>query len=526
VRLRQIAQRPARQSIRVLFPEDGTAVDQRSWTLTSADPSWLTLSLDPRGYGDAATIAGNGPRTVYLVTVANNTGNLRSTVLYLDGDPSDIVATVGQNLGVEQTPGAGDLPLAGGPYTYVGAFWRHDQVGERIIRFSPDAANRGAWSARVIWMDSRWSEDDGVVLGEGGSRGLTVGKDNLSAYDADAENFPVAGDATFINGVTDAINPEIVFRIGLKSPYNPTVTHQVRYAVVQVTYGGKKQKLFLRQGEYDDYLMAPSDPATSGGITTRTKAVKFSPYNLTASRFYAPVDVSGTVPAVNRGEFTEFPTQGGAFFQWAATSSNPEGRRVAWPAIGDAVNWSSSYSTSYWNPIAWVYETCPPGYRRPTDGSTSAAENALNISASEIRQSLWSQPQTGSFSYDKTNNIWGYYADGYFDRRPLINTAWATLSAVNYNSNDVGYIGTLFYNPLTDSDHYNASLFFPAGGWRDTGLSGNLNGAGRGGHYWTASASSTDRAWVLWIRNDWYVGMYEDQKSYALYIRCVRNTPT
>jgi hypothetical protein len=91
----------------------------------------------------------------------------------------------------------------------------------------------------------------------------------------------------------------------------------------------------------------------------------------------------------------------------------------------------------------------------------------------------------------------------------------------------VGYIGTLFYNPATDSDHYNASLFFPAGGWRDTGLSGGLNGSGRGGHYWTTSASSltAERAWVLWIRNDWYVGMYEDQKSYALYIRCVRSAP-
>jgi hypothetical protein len=521
VRLRQIAQRPARQSIQVLFPEDGTAVGQRPWTLTSADPSWLTLSLDPRGYGDAATIAGNGPRTVYLVSMANGTGNLRSTELYLDGDPSDIVATVGQNLTVEQIAGAGDLPPSGGPYTYVGAFWRHDQIGERVIRFTPDPGNRGAWSAEVVWMDSRWSEDDGVVLAAGGSRGSTVGTDELSVWDADAEHFPVAGDATFINGMTDAANPEVVFRIGLKSAYNPTVAHQVRYAVVMVTYGTKKQKLFLRQGEYDDYLMTRSDPVATGGIASRTKVVKFSPYNLTAATLYAPADVSGTVPAVNPGRFTEFPTQGGVFFQWAST--DPDRQRMAWPIIGTATNWNASYSTDYWNTLAPAHETCPPGYRRPTDGSTTAAEYATSISNSEIRQSLWWQPQTGSFGSDKTNNIWGYYADGYFDRHPLVTTPWATLSAVNDNSREVGYIGTLFYNPVTESDHYNASLFFPAGGWRDAG--GALTGSGRGGHYWTTSTRSADNAWILWIRNDWYVGMWEDQKSYGLYVRCVRNAP-
>jgi hypothetical protein len=519
LRIPQTDQTPVKESIEVLFPENGTAGNQRPWTLTSSSPSWLTLSLSPNGQNAAATVSGDGPARVYLVSRANNTGRFRTATLYGGNDPTDIMATVSQNLKVEHISGSGTAPV--GFTTYVGAFWRHNQIGERVIRLTNaglTATNQGAWSAEVAWMDSRWGEDDGIILAPGDSKALTVGTDNLTPYDANAENFLVPGNSAFVSGRIDNVNKDIVFRIGLKSAYKPTVAHPARYAVVLITYGGDKtQKLFLRQGEHDDYLMAPSDPASTGA---RTNAVKFSPYNLKASTLYSPVDVSGTYPAVNPGYFTDFPSQAGVFFQWAATDTR---ERLAWPPIGYSVtNWASSYSTSYWSPIASTQETCPAGYRRPTDGSTSAAESG-NVANSEVRHSLWSLPKAGLFGSDKTNNFWGYYADGYFDRRLIVNTADATLSAVSYTKNNAAYIGCLFFNPTTDSDHYNASLFFPAGGWRDA--AGTLVGSGRGGHYWTSSALSDINAWILWIRNDWFAGLWYDLKSYGRYIRCVRNTP-
>jgi hypothetical protein len=520
LRLPQAAQNPARQSIEVVFPETDDGDESRQWTLSSSMP-WLLLSADPTGAEAASNLSGDGPATVYLVAMPNSTGVLRTAELYLNNERDDVVATVGQNLDVARIAGSGDSPV--GFNTYVGAFWRHDQIGERVIRLNVGAvtSNFGPWSAEVAWLDSSWGADDGVMLAAGGSFGPTVGKPAMSAYDADAENFPVTGGSDFVGGVVDAAHPEIVFRIGLKSAYLPTAAHPARYGVVLIHYGDKRQKLFLRQGEHDDYLMAPSDPSTTGGITSRPAAVRFSPYNLTAPAYYTPVDPSGMVPTANPGRFTEFPTQGGVFFQWAATTQGRQ--RMAWPITGTVTNWDASYSTAYWNTLGPTHEACPPGYRRPTDGSIATTESAATISTSEMRQSLWWQPRGGLFGSDKTNNFWGYYADGYFDRRVVVDTPWATLSAVNPDSNEVGYTGCLFFNPIAESDHYNASLFFPAGGWRDA--AGTLTGSGRGGHYWTSSAQSSLNAWILWIRNDWFAGMWDDQKSYALYVRCVRTTP-
>ena len=519
LRLPLTAQTPARESISVTIPG---GVEGVQWTLTSSAPSWLLLSLSSDGSGAAETVSGTGAATIYLVSRMNDSGVLRQAHIYLDGIASNVVVTVGQNLNVEAIADAGYIPTA--TYTtYVGAFWKHNEIGERVIRINVGAvaANRGAWTARVMWMDSRWGADDGVVLSPGGSPAITVGTANLTEYDANAENFPVVNGSDVVSGTTSSTSREIAFRIGLKSTYMPTTAYPARYAIVQISYGTRTQKIFLRQGEYDDYLMSPDDPLSGN---PRTKAKKVSPYNLTAATLNAATDVSGTFPAVNPGRFTAYPTQAGAMFHWASESNNGNRRRWAWAPVGGVTGWDTGYPQSYWEPFAGAQENCPPGYRRPTDGSTSAAESNTTISNSEIRQSLWSQPGTGYSSFDKVNSAWGYYADGFFDRRPIVSSTNGTArSAVLPTSNDVAYAGCLFFNPVTGSDHYNASLFLPGAGYRTTG--GSISVTGQAGHYHTSSAYSASAAWVLWIRYDGFARSGNIYKQEGRSIRCVRDTP-
>jgi hypothetical protein len=401
----------------------------------------------------------------------------------------------------------------------VGAFGKNDQIGDRVIRMKVGTANRGAWSAEVVWMDSRWGEADGIILAPGKSQGATVGTPGLTTYDAEAENFPVTGDLTFIGGTVTDVNPEIVFRIGLKSAYKPTLDFPARYAVVVVTYGTKKQKIFLRQGEYDDYVMTPADLFLG---VRRTYARKFSPYNLTAA-MQDVVDITGTYPANNPGIFTDFPTKAGSHFQWADTATDTTHQRWAWPAQGATVTGMSISVTSalYWNTLGATHETCPAGYHRPNDGSIIGFEGG--VTNSEMRQSLWSQPKAGAFYSDYTNNFWGYYADGFFDRRPIgMSNTDQPDSAVEAKSDDVAYNGCLFFNPTATSDHYNASLFFPACGWRSE--AGVLTGTGRSCHYWSTSVLSTVVGWVMWVRFDRSATTAYENRAHGRSVRCVRNT--
>jgi hypothetical protein len=131
-------------------------------------------------------------------------------------------------------------------------------------------------------------------------------------------------------------------------------------------------------------------------------------------------------------------------------------------------------------------ETCPPGFRRPTAGNTPASGAATN----EFRYSLFTKGGTilDGNGENGENSVWGYYADGYFDRRELAtqrasadNTvpygavATSTGSADADNNWNVAYIGRLFYN---DTDERHASIFFPGAGQRHH--DGFLNFAGYG----------------------------------------------
>ncbi len=98
-----------------------------------------------------------------------------------------------------------------------------------------------------------------------------------------------------------------------------------------------------------------------------------------------------------------------------------------------------------------------------------------------MRQSLWRDPVAASAN-SVGNSIWGYYADGFFDRRAIGNPEGITAtpnSAVSATTGAVAYAGRLFFNPTT-----NASLFMPASSYRYFN-SGQIFGAGGYGYYWT-----------------------------------------
>jgi len=308
----------------------------------------------------------------------------------------------------------------------------------------------------------------------------------------------------------------------------------------------RAHKIFLRQGEGADFLMHPADPSkhrrnmliplgansTSSGsarapyngnvydpnAVNRPVARRFLPYNLTAP---ADVQMPGAL-GVNGGELTKFPTQTGAYFKFI-DQNRP---RWAYPPQGQVVTTTlNATPDGFWtgapNHFSTINETCPQGYRRPTDGPTNANARG-DIANSEIRQSLFMNPRTGT-STNRDNSAWGFYADGFFDRRPISGK-----THVAGNTNDVAWIGRIFFNDIWGSTHYNASVFFPAAGYRERGGSNpphnqRLSHEGREGHYMTASRySNSARQWNLRFTKSNHRARYADNVNELFCIRCVR----
>jgi hypothetical protein len=297
----------------------------------------------------------------------------------------------------------------------------------------------------------------------------------------------------------------------------------------------KLQRIWIRQGEGDDWLMRPSDPSGAPvNLTSRPKAMKFSPYNLTAREFndggsdlYYDVRPGG---APSTAVFTEYPSQAGAHFQWAVTYNGEPAVLAHYPVYGLSL-WPtlSEAGSNFWSDLAADYESCPEGYRRPTDGITDDAAMSDNtqINNSEMFQSLFNNPQHGTNTHQNDNAVRGFYADGYFDRLlqvdPPATQYMIPGTAVSHgyitrgrHDSSVAYVGLLFYNPVTYS-----SLFFPATGYRNNGNEavgpGNYN-------YYRSSSSAGNNAWGLWFDKDSY------RRNTAAFngggsIRCVAEPP-
>ena len=507
------------------------------WKVTYK-PDWITVNPD---LGTSST--GN---TLNVSVAQNQDITARFDVIIVEaGSLSDTISVTqwgNPNTGNLANEGGGTPPT--NTLTYVGAFWRASETGERVIKFNMggSTANTGAWSASVVWIDSNWGPDDGVVL----SLDKTTDPNFNTNNPDNAENYQVGGENLIVKGAMTSTtsNADVVFRIGLKSKYKPTDNNPARYAVVLFAYAGesKYQKIFLRQGEGADYLMINDDPV-SGDLSQRTVCQRFSPYNLTADTLNRTVITQANArsgASGNKSKFTDFPTKAGAFFQWANTSTgSPSAMGMRWAIDPNTATWptttpswseSSPSPTTYWDPTLNANnETCPPDYRRPTDGSTTGEATGNDISSSEIRQSLFKNPLKGmNTNSPSPNALWGYYADGYFDRRPLTSN-----TTVSSGTREVAYVGVLFFNPIIDGKRYNSSVFFPALGWRyynatNKGSDGNLTQAGTVGYYWTSSmyntqtSPATSAGWTLFL-NSSTLGSWRVESPTGAAIRCVKN---
>ncbi|MDR0333362.1 MAG: DUF4906 domain-containing protein [Dysgonamonadaceae bacterium] len=529
-------QNPERISV-VSKRADGTDAPNAEWTIKT-DATWLTFGLQQNGSDKATTLSGTGSLSdIYVFVDRNNGASARQTEIYLvDIDSEDTKVFVVQDSDTGND-GYGTPPR--NARTYVGAFWRANERGERLIRIEAgeNADNYGDWTARVLWMDERWENGaiqlDTEMIDEAplSGRGISFTADMNPDAVGSPENYLVKGRSA--SGNVSAANGVIFFRIGLNSPYTPTEAHPVRYAVVLLSYKNNTmhQKIFLRQGEAADYIMTNNDPVNvsnitgQGQLTRRTRVVKFSPYNLTADGFGTDfVTVSG-----RNGRLIDYPTKTGAFWLWGDSPTtgnrayNPFSTTVTPPAAATTFHWNGAT-----NAMATENENCPVGYRRPVDGSTTGSDSNPDLSNSEMRQSLWVRPKTNynHNSIEADNSAWGFYADGFFDRRRIVLSTSAAINyptAVAFRTPDIAHIGRLFFNPLPDSERYHASLFFPLTGTRFAN-NGNLLGGGNSGSYWTASSSIVSTvlgASALRIFES-HVGMWNTEKNSMLPIRCAR----
>lgn len=367
--------------------------------------------------------------------------------------------------------------------TYIGAFWKSNQIGERIISVPfntiPNAKTNGVWKAYVIFKDSRWAEND-ICFSSTPSKDPNLFSENTVDMNTRDGDFTVSDGAPSIVGTMNSTSP-IYFRIGLRSRYTPTDANPARYAVVALVYQQNDKFnyhfIYLRQGGNPDFIMRKKESDNKDSDTpTRVNARKFAAYNLTTNLGgYSSFQCN-----FEGASFTNYPSQVGCYFTWA----NKDYQRYAISPRGD-VGWSIKIPDSFWGYISSVYRVEPKSFRRPKDGSITKnvindpsnsyvtnyenfnIDQQVNKNDSEFAQSLMATLKTAS-----TNFAYGYYADGFFDRRAIQDNV-----SVADNTENRAYIGVLYYNPKTY-----ASVFFPTSGYRE-GLYGTITEVGISSRY-------------------------------------------
>lgn len=498
-----------------------------------------------------------------------------------------------------------------GVWQYAGAFFRNGETGERII--TSQHHQDKPWTAEVL------TGKDFIVLSSVPSFDPKVGTDNPG----EAENFPVIPNSLKADeaaGLKVSGKGRIYFRIGTRDINGDGSSDdniEPRYGRVRVTFYQTDEKtastvIYVRQGEAADYIYRSEDVITARGSgleakfqplvgQTRDAAVRLSPYNLTAPAYNTGNTSDFIQLSVNGGEFVKYPSQGGAFFQWGLrlddatiTANIQKFYRRAYNPYGNPKNstsWISSKGYNkdlivpagkpYWY-IMWggtftnvpqafeeVFETCPPGYRRPTDGLTTEImyngptprgdENDQyrnQIADSELRVSLFTYPISGDANSNADlNTIWdppatalgtypggnygrksvdntyrSFYADGFFDRQPIV-AADGSAYCVAKGTPNVAYGGLLFVHPQTY-----ASLFLPSAG-RISNDYADLGSRGSTGYYWSSSAApirsgsdyqgtsdkrTTNGAWSMEVQYDvlLFRNTYAD---FGQSIRCVKD---
>ena len=435
---------------------DGAASRIYFWTNQPSDSVYILKEGDGIPNVDAAFDRIAGPTAINrYYNVTDKSGYIDIANLNLAASQPDTkiylkAGSLRREIKVKRSVSAQALKNIDTPY--IGTFHRWNQAGERLITWK----HTGAWTA---YIDNPAGSH--VVIDRLPSPSFADGS-LYGASPSDAEMGILSNDATSVTGMNT-----IYFRVGWDS-WNTSATTAPRYATITVREGTNNaggtviQRLYLRQGE------KASAVYTAG----RTAPALFSPYNLVSTSWNTAVVVRG-------GQFTDYPSQCGSYFQWM-DHVNP---RYAYAASGTASPWNADHPfyETYWTEespgMDGTYETCPTGYRRVYDGATNGEPTGV----SELRQSLWADPSVTSAS--NINVEMGYYADGFFDRHTIVSSATGIANSAAGTGNEVAYKGRLFYNANT-----NASLFFPAAGQRIL-TDGTLKNAGEKGFYWTASST-------------------------------------
>jgi hypothetical protein len=415
-----------------------------------------------------------------------------------------------------------DYKVKGAFGNWVGTFHRWNQRGERIIKMQ----NQGTWTATVTQGDD-FIVLDGSGTGDAnwGTSSAALGNDAL--FDL---LYPVNGTSTSVSG-----NGIVYFRVGMKSTL-PYIGAPPRYGVIEVVTAGGTKTIYVRQGEEADYVMRPEDANPSNGNQLRPYAMKFSPYNLADPLRGTDQQMPYGDVVFNSSKFADYPSQAGYFFPWNSSgwAAAQQGYNRAYHPVNPIGAIPSMLYIA--NPVTWnrALEACPVGYRHPNDSLQSPA-------MSEIRQSWFYTPNSNLDTElsqpggNLDNSLWGFYADGFFDRQTIVSSPNGVDStAVSFYSSDiadarntgVAYAGRLLYNPINK-----ASLFLPAAGARNGGSSiGPLLGSGQTGIYWTSTNNSPvyASAWAIAYRftRDAFYGFCSEEGSLVpsgMSIRCVKD---
>lgn len=389
-----------------------------------------------------------------------------------------------------------DYPLPAGNATspFVGTFHRFDEYGERIITWN----NTGSWTAVIEPLNSHRNPD--------GSGGYADYKDVIfdrqvspaqesgilhTNSPGNAEDYPVADSwdrEVVIDGQPTRVlmgSGKIYLRIGWKTSAR-SGTSRNKYAKITLRTALPDDPnskvlgvLLIRKGEEPDYLMRQGDPVEGVySASTRRDAVKFSPYDVTSPYGNEVKDdyYNYSITPSGGGQHLKYPSHGGSYFKWGSGRgiSSLTGRFSVTPLAGYAKN---TNMPNFWSEAV---DVCPDGYRSPAYDNrfehvaTPFAQQYSSLDGLEMVQSLYVKPEQGKFSpYEWLKNspypgnpdanwMFGYYADGFFDRGPAtinIPDYFDPHTTVQYNGQE-GYDGVLIFNPTSLS-----SLFLPATGF-------------------------------------------------------------
>ena len=509
----------------------------RTWSV-----DWINADGTPTSSPDGFTLGTpDFTNNTFTVTAADNTGAMRIGIIAVTAGGLTRQVVVMQ----EGTDASSTVINAG---AFVGAFWRNEQRGERLIRIPHNEGQQDAvWTA---FATEDWIQLDRELPWEMTGNEYLVcmtTQDHLHRLPADA-------------GGTVSGRGHIYFRIGLDSynenPVNPrnrtpqdTNGREPRWGQVILVHSEGTHIIWIRQGEDTAELMRVGDAGNENTLRTTDNIITFSPFNLTGQTLGQQVNVRG-------GIFVTYPTQTGAFWQfggfiaavermpWNPVTPPPGNSPSGWVSTDIPGNWYTNATTQN---LAAHHETCPLGFRRPRDGHPWGDKFRFNntieeIHQSEIRQSLFLFPQISTIgsgdddpqgppTSNLANSVWGFYADGFFDRREPTNATGVVVnrtdaSTVAAGTTEIAHQGALFFNAESG-----ASLFFPAAGFRfhstNTFLGygpGYLHSIGNRGMYLTSTQGNGRHAMGVWrldLRSNLRYMDGENTRAHGFSIRCV-----